>query len=814
VTRPDLPSGTVTFVFTDIEGSTKLLHDLGPGGFDSALAEHRRVLRGVFQRHGGVEVDTQGDAFFYAFPDAHGAVDAALEGQRELATGPVRVRIGIHTGSPHLGAEGYIGPDVNLGARIGAAGHGGQVLLSKQTRELVNVDALDLGEHRLKDFAEPVWIYQLGPERFPPLKTISNTNLPRPASSFVGREQELKELIVLLQDGDRIVTMTGPGGTGKTRLSIEAASELVPEFLNGVFWVGLAPLRDPELVVPAIAQTLGAKDGLAEHIGAKQMLLVIDNFEQVISAAAELKPLVEACPNLRMLVTSRELLRIAGEVEYPVPPLESNEAVELFCRRSRLEPNATTAELCTRLDNLPLAVELAAARVKVLSPDKILERLGRRLDLLKGGRAADPRQATLRATIEWSHDLLDDAEKQLFARLAVFRGGWTLEAAEEVVDADLDTLHSLVDKSLVRQRDDRFFMLETIREYAAERLASGKSTSEITDRHARWFLSFAEEAEPNVRHDPVTWLEILERDHDNLRAAIDRLQDRGESQLALRLAGALSNFWTIRSHLTEARARLDALIEVDDSPTPARAKALAGAGRIAIYCGDLAMGEVRGEEALTLARRLDDPWLRANAENVLAHAVGDRGDLQRATALLESSVEGFRKLSDETSAMHATYNLAMTVSDAGDGDRARRLLEDNLVRARILGDRRAESMTLGSLAGFACEDGRLAEAVEMLLQHIEIERDLGDAVWGTAGVARLAATIAASGDGIAAAKLLGFAEARQLEIGVAWHDWVAKMNAETLEAIRGQLNEPALRGAFDTGRMMSLEEAIALVRST
>src|SRR5436190_20272052 len=346
--RRRLPFGTVTFVFTDIEGSTHLLHELGAEGYARVLAEHRHVLRAAFAQHGGVEIDTQGDAFFAAFSNAKEAVSAASEFQRALAPGPLRVRVGVHTGTPHLTEEGNVGEDVHKGARLGAAGHGGQVLLSKETRALVDLEVTDLGEHRLKDFAEPVWIFQLGSERFPPLKTISNTNLPRPASSFVGREREVSEVASLLQDGARLVTLTGPGGSGKTRLAIESAAELVPAFRNGVFWIGLAPLREPALVAETVGQTLGAKGGLAEHVGERELLLLLDNFEQVVEAAPELSSLLESCPNLRLLVTSRELLRVRGEVEYPVPPLEQPEAVELFCARSQLPRSDEIAELCRR----------------------------------------------------------------------------------------------------------------------------------------------------------------------------------------------------------------------------------------------------------------------------------------------------------------------------------------------------------------------------------------------------------------------------------------------------------------------------------
>ncbi|MEX0851485.1 MAG: adenylate/guanylate cyclase domain-containing protein, partial [Gaiellaceae bacterium] len=419
--RSKLPYGTVTFLFTDIEGSTKLLHDLGTEGYAEALAEHRRVIREACARHHGVEVDTQGDAFFFTFPTAPGALDAAGEMTKALASGPIQVRVGLHTGTPLLTDEGYVGDDVHFAARVAASGHGGQVLLSALTvaalepsnRLLQGISLVDLGEHRLKDIEGAVSIFQLGDHSFPPLKTISNTNLPRPASSFVGRERELEEVLARIESGARLVTLTGPGGSGKTRLALEASATLVPEYKAGVFWVGLAALRDPALVTETISQTLGAKDGLREHIAEREMLLLLDNLEQVIEAAPKLSSLLSACPSLTLLVTSRELLRVQGEVEYPVPPLAEPEAVSLFSERAQLSPSEEISELCARLDNLPLGVELAAARTKALSPAQILDRLSLRLDLLKGGRDADPRQQTLRATIEWSYDLLSEDEQVL-----------------------------------------------------------------------------------------------------------------------------------------------------------------------------------------------------------------------------------------------------------------------------------------------------------------------------------------------------------------------------------------------------------------
>ena len=330
------------------------------------------------------------------------------------------------------------------------------------------------------------------------MKTISNTNLPRPASSFIGRERELRELLATIRSA-RLVTLTGPGGSGKTRLALEAAATLVPSYKAGVFWVGLASLRDPALVSETIAQTLGAKNGLAEHIGERELLLLLDNLEQVIEAAPQLSALLSACANLNVLVTSRELLRVQGEVEYAVPPLASPEAVALFCERSRLEPSEEIAELCVRLDDLPLAVELAAARAKALSPRQILERLSQRLDLLEGGRDADPRQQTLRATIDWSYDLLSEEEQRVFRALSVFAGGCTLDAAEEVCGADIKTLQSLVEKSLLRFSDERYWMLETIREYARERLDEAGETDALARRHADYHLALLEER-PSFAH--------------------------------------------------------------------------------------------------------------------------------------------------------------------------------------------------------------------------------------------------------------------------------------------------------------------------
>jgi predicted ATPase len=383
----------------------------------------------------------------------------------------------------------------------------------------------------------------------------------------------------------------------------------VPEFKAGVFWVGLAALREPALVMETIAQTLGAKEELASHIGQRQLLLLLDNLEQVIDAAPTLSQLLSACPQLQLLVTSRELLRVQGEVDYPVPPLVQSEAVELFCARTRLEPDDDIAELCGCLDHLPLAVELAAARTNVLSPAQILERLSQRLDMLKGGRDADPRQQTLRATIEWSYDLLSPEERQLFARLSVFAGGCTLESAVDIAEAGLDTLQALVEKSLVRHMDDRFSMLETMREFALERLQEAGGADDLERRHARFYLALAEEFERHLRRqDEAIWLGRLDREHDNMRAAISSSLRREDAEIALRLTGALHNYWYRRGYLLEGRRWAELALALPGSTMPRlREKALGAAGELALESGDLTAARRFLDEHVPLCEALGDP---------------------------------------------------------------------------------------------------------------------------------------------------------------------------------------------------------------
>ena len=744
--RVELPSGSVTLLFTDIEGSTRLLNELGAEAYEEALADHRRLLREAFAHHGGVEVDTQGDAFFYAFTSAPEAIDAAGEGQQALSVGPIRVRMGLHTGRPHVGREGYVGEDVHLAARIAAAGHGGQVLVSQATRALVNGGLADLGEHRVTDFSEPVWIFQLGEERFPPLKTISNTNLPRPASSFVGRERETAEVADLVR-GHRLVTLSGPGGSGKTRLSIEAATELVGEFKAGVFWIGLATVRDPTLVLETVGQTLGAKDGLADEIGERELLLLLDNLEQVVEASSELASLVEACPNLHLLVTSRELLRVRGELEYRVPPLAEPEAVTLFCERSGLDPDETTAELCRRLDNLPLAVELAAARTGVLTPPQILDRIAQRLDLLKGGRDAEARQQTLRATIEWSHDLLADYEKQLFAGLSVFAGGCTLDAAEEIVEADVDRLQSLVDKSLVRRTGERFWMLETIGEFARERLAASDDADAIGRRYAEWFLALAKQAEPFLKGpEQASWLQRLEDEHDNLRSSLDWFFDHGDADAAVRLAGTMWLFWYMHGHVTEARRWMRRALDVaPDEPSEVRAHLLYGAGYLACEQNENEEGLALLEAGLACAKEVGATAAAALAAAVLgsiqAETTSSTPDRRAAAAVGEEAVALARGAGDDFVLAIALNNLGGVMALLGENERAAAYFEESLEVRRRLGDLSRIALSLANVAAMALQEGKTSKAATMFAEAAEIATAIGDKrhiLFALAGLGRVA----------------------------------------------------------------------------
>jgi predicted ATPase/class 3 adenylate cyclase len=682
---PELPSGTVTLLFTDIVGSTRLLQQLGDG-YQPVIADHHRLLRDAIQVRGH-EIENRGDGIFAVFARAADALTAAVAAQRALSAHPwpegaaVQVRMGLHSGDPALVGADYVGLDVHRAARLCEAGHGGQVLLSAATRELVahhlpdDVTLRDLGEHRLRDLQRSERIYQAViaglPETFLPLRTIGGVpnNLPAARTSIIGRDDEIEQArALLLRDDVGLVTLTGPGGAGKTRLGLQIATSLLDRFEDGVYLVMLAPVSDQALVPATIATALGLRattdrplfEVVKEYLHERRLLLVLDNFEQLLPAAPVVADLLEACPQVKALVTSRALLRLRGEHELAVPPLalpqsdqsfsverlQQYTAVALFAERARevrpdfaitTEDAPAVAEICQRLDGLPLAIELAAARTRLLSPQAMLGRLGRRLPFLTGGsRDLPARQQTLRDTIAWSYDLLAPAEQRLFRRLGVFVGGSTLDAIEIVCEASLDEIESLEDKSLLRQVDGpddepRFTMLETIREYAIEQLEATGEAPEMRLRHAEYFAQFAEDAEPRMwRASDSEWFDRVHADHDNIRAALAWADASANTRhLIPRVANPLWMFWWMRGHWDEARRWYERALELQVEPS-ARLGALHGLGQLVVQAGDYARSAALWDEATTLARATGNLTELAFALGRRAYTAALTGDAELA----------------------------------------------------------------------------------------------------------------------------------------------------------------------------------------
>ena len=854
-----LPTGTVTFLFTDVEGSTTLLHALGAADYALALAEHRRILREAFTAQGGVEVDTQGDAFFVAFPTAQGAVRAAAGALEGLAAGPVQVRVGIHTGTPHLAEEGYVGRDVHRAARIAAAAHGGQIVISEATWSLLRdtlpagVTTRDLGAHRFKDFVGTERIHQLVIDGlrtdFPPLRSLdpAPNNLPPQLTTFIGR-QRINEVTSRLRGGTRLLTLTGPGGTGKSRLAIEAAGDLVDAFPDGVYWIPLAAISDTALVGPAIATSLGLHDTgsrpvmerVAEHLRDKTVLLVIDNFEQLLPAAPLVGELLRAAPKLTVITSSRAPLRVSGEQEFPVPALmlpdpdaalevmAQSEAVRLFVERAKaIKPDFQVtaangrpiAEICARLDGLPLAIELAAARVKILPPEAILSRLGRTLDLLSAGsRDLPDRQRTLRGAIGWSYDLLDSQGRTLFARLAVFAGGGWLHEIEAVCGGNvLDGLMGLVDHSLLHQREvagePRFLMLVTVREYAVEQLNATSEAEAIRRRHAEAYLEVAtriqrELTSPRQRE----LLDRLERDQDNLRAATEWAIAH-DGALAMRLVGSVWRFWHMRGHLDEAEAvAVRVLALPHDARSRDRLRALDGAGGVAYWQGDMLRARGRYQEALDIAAGLNDQAQVAEQTYNLSftYQVGT-GDIPQALALAEQALAAFRELGDRAGVAKALSGRAYGLYQLDDRTRARPMLDECIALMRELNDPFGLAWALETEALIDMKDGLLDDARTSLAESLRIFAAAGD-VSGVALLLMDSAIVAALGGDLGrAVRLFAACEKLRDESGAMLMNTIETRQLPAVDLVREATER--LHEAREEGRRLSREDAIALALS-
>ncbi len=906
---PTLPTGTLTFLFSDVEGSTRRWEE-HEQEMRALIARHDALLGGIVAAHDGVVVRPrgEGDSLFCVFVRASDAAGAALAGQRALeaedwgAVGPLRVRMGLHTGEADLRDGDYYGSAVNRCARIRATGHGGQIIVSAAAAQLMRYELphdaglRDLGRHRLKDLTEPEQLYQLEapglPRSFPPLKTLGYrpNNLPLAQTDFLGREREVAQALRLLR-AERLATLTGPGGTGKTRLALQVAAEALDDFADGVFFVDLAPISDPALVAAVIAQTLGVReapgqtqqDALRSYLTDRNLLLLLDNFEQVLNAAPLLTVLLMNCPSIKLLVTSRTVLRLVGEHELPVAPLplpdaahrtdpaalQQYTAVALFVARAQnarpgfalTEENAeAVAAICARLDGLPLAIELAAARIRVLLPQALLERLGARLKLLTGGaRDAPARQRTLRDTIAWSYELLEPEERTLFCWLAPFAAGCTLESIEAICTAEagpridpLDGIESLVEKSLLRLDDaetgePRFSMLATIREFALEQLAAGGADGPAWSAFLAHCIALAEQAETALAGaDQGAWLGRLEQEHDNLRVALDHAIAMLAAGDALRLAGALWRFWDLRGYLSEGRGWLERALSAGAGlDAPERGKVLNGAGWLAMRQGDLARAATLHEENLDLARRLHDQRrtvsalinlaivLRERTEYERAHtlydealainqALGERrgvalvgahlglvayytGDFGAAHAHYSDALALLREAGDRANAAHTLANLGAVADRLGELDRAVALYEQALAEHRELNATYGAMIALTCLGRLARQQGDLPRAQTLCAEAGALCRELGDRQWLISLLEELAQLAAACGDPERAARLLGAAAGLREALGAPAPPIVVPELTALAAHLRTALGGTAFERASRAGRATPAE---------
>jgi predicted ATPase/class 3 adenylate cyclase len=868
----DRPVGTVTLLFTDIEGSTRLLQQLGDS-YRSLLSDHHRLVRSALAQHAGTEVKTEGDAFFVVFPSAIDAVQAAVAIQRDLVTHAwpggvtVAVRMGIHTGEVALAGDEYVGLDVHRAARISAAAHGGQALLSETARDLVrsalppDVRLADLGIHRMKDIDRPEHLWQLVIDglrsEFPPIRSRSARfqALPSELTTFIGRGQEVARAAELLLY-TRLLTLTGPGGTGKTRLSIAIARAVDERFADGLVFVALAALSDPRLVAPTIRATLGqpeesgrpAIDTIVDGLQDAELLLVLDNFEQVLGAAEQVGELLARTSRLRVLVTSRSMLHLTGEQEFAVPPMgvpdpaavrepadaERSEAVALFVARARsLRPDfrldrenvAAVVEICTRLDGLPLAIELAASRIKLLPPAAMLRRLQKRLDLLESTTAdRTDRQRTLRGAIDWSHDLLGEAERRAFRRLAIFVGGSGLEDAEAIVGAGggagldpLEAISALVDHSLLRQDEragePRFAMLETIREYGLERLVEAGEAEVIGRDHAERFLYRAIADAPRFTGAGDA-LDRTEGDHDNVRAALQWSVENGQAELAMRASGALWRFWHLRGHLREGQRLLEAALACPDGPpiSEGRARALYGLGSLRYWQGDYASASEVYAQALSVSRSAGDRASEAEALYAIGYVDAIPGDYQAAREAFRASLDIYADLGDQLGVANSMFGIALADYLGGRYEDARTGLESTLEHFERLDDR----FSIGNTHGMLGRTFQYLEAPREARRHsllfLDLSLESGDQTGVSMALRDLSSLAGHLGRHPEALRLLGASLAIDEALGGKAPPTLVKVRDALEMARKAGVAETEIERSVNAGRALSRDQAIELAR--
>jgi predicted ATPase/class 3 adenylate cyclase len=860
--------GTLTFLFTDIEGSTRLEQRLGTARYGVLRERHRALLRAAFAAAHGIERGTEGDSFFVTFGVAHDAVSAAAAAQRALTAEPwpedgrVVVRMGIHSGEASVVGGSLVGLDINRAARIAAAAHGGQVVVSAVTRALAGeapgpgLSWLDLGEHALKDLESPERIAQLViaglPSEFPRLRgTVGAGDLPVSLTTFVGRDAEIGELSALL-GANRLLTLTGSGGTGKTRLALEVARRCEGWFPDGAWWVPLETITDPELVAATIAQRLrlvdrGGSDPAARlehHLEGRTLLLVLDNFEQVLGAAPLVARLL-AAPRLKVMVTSREALRVSGEQEYRVPPLAApdpaaiqdldqlaaSEAGALFLERARaVQPGyvpspadaRAIAEICQHLDGLPLAIELAAARIRLLPPSAILARLGQSMTLLAGGaRDLPTRQQTLHGAIAWSHEMLDPDDQGLFACCSVFAGRADLEAIEGVCGGAgtdvLDGLSSLVDKNLVRRRDTidgepRFAMFQTIRAFAAERLADAGMTADVRARHARHYRALVDRLVGPTQEGDREALDHLERDHDDLRAAIGWALQTGETELAVGLVAGLWRFWQKRGYLVEGRQQAERVVGSlgPETPDAVRVAALEVLGGVTYWLGDQTAAQDAYAQALEVRRRQGDPAAIAEALYNLSFTYLFQANPTQGALVLDEAAAILEGIGDEHGVGRVLWARANLEWTSGDRSRAT-VARDYALQALAIFERAGDRFMIPwaeytAGLGAMVHDER-AEASHRLCRALRMFQESSDVSGYTLALDASSALLERMGDRQAAAQLAGQVHTLEATTGTG-------LNALNREAFgyvpAGLAADPDTAEAFEVGTRMPIDEAVTL----